>query len=103
MGDVITRVLLYDVGKIYVFSDITLAHRDGSKVSSSFTATSKTKSLGLTKMFFQIVDNVTEYLDHKYDLEALKAKKLVSAKTERIKILADGTLDKIVTKYIPAQ
>ena len=33
------------------------------------------------------------------DIDSLKAKKLVSAKTQRVKILADGTLDKAITVY----
>ena len=33
------------------------------------------------------------------DIEALKAKKLIPAKTQRIKVLADGTLDKALTVY----
>ena len=33
------------------------------------------------------------------DLDALKAKNLVSKKTQRVKILADGTLDKSLTVY----
>ena len=33
------------------------------------------------------------------DIDALKAKKLIPAKTQRIKVLADGTLDKVLTVY----
>lgn len=84
MGDVITRVLLYDKGKIFVLPDVTLAHRSGAANPSSFTAQQKKKLLTYTAMYFRIVNNVTAYLDGKYDLEPLKANRMAHVLRNRI-------------------
>lgn len=76
MGDVIHRVLRYDKGDVYVLPDITHAHRSGAETPTSFSAQQNKKALYYTKMFFRIVDNVTAYLDRKYDLEPLKANRM---------------------------
>lgn len=76
MGDVITRVLLYDKGDIFVLPDVTLAHRSGAANPTSFSFQQKGKSMYYTRMYFRIVDNVSAYLDGKYDLEPLKANRM---------------------------
>ena len=78
MGDVISRTIFYDMGNIFVLPDITHAHRDGSKDATSFSAQQHTKLLYYTEMYFRIVDNLTEYFDNKYNLEALKSNRLAA-------------------------
>lgn len=78
MGDVITRVLQYTNGPIYALSDITHAHRSGIKDSTSFSAQQRRKLLYYTKMYFRIVDNITNYLEGTYNLEALKSNRLAT-------------------------
>lgn len=73
MGDMITRILLYDRGPIYVLSDVMLVHRDGTKDQTSFSAQNLTKAIYYSYMYCRIVDNITKYLDYKYDLSAMKA------------------------------
>ena len=73
MGDVITRVLLYDKGDIFVLPDVMHAHRDGKANSTSFSATSKTKSIEYSYMYCKMVDAIERYFDGKYDLTQLKA------------------------------
>lgn len=76
MGDVISRVLIYDKGSIYVFDDLFLAHRDGAVTPTSYSATSKTKALNYTKMYIQIVEALENYLENRYDLKSLTANRL---------------------------
>lgn len=76
MGDVFSRVMIYDMGKMYVLPDITHAHRDGSLDKTSYTATNKENTIELTKMYFRIVDNITAYYGGKYNLEKLKANRM---------------------------
>ncbi len=76
MGDVITRVRLYDAGKIFVMPECMHAHRSGSATPSSFSYTSKSKALYYTKMYVQIVDALEEYFEGKYDLQDLKANRI---------------------------
>ena len=73
MGDVINRVLLYDSGSIYAMPDMFLAHRVSYSGGTSYTEQQKTKMLEYSYMYCRIVDNVSAYLDHKYDLSELKA------------------------------
>lgn len=76
MGDIITRVIIYDMGKLYVLPSVTHAHRDGAKDPTSYTAAQKDKAVEMSKMYMRIVDNLTEYFDGKYDLQALKAQRM---------------------------
>lgn len=76
MGDVLTRVLLYDKGSIFVMPEVTHAHRSGADTPTSFSAQQKTKALMYTKMYFRIINNLTAYFDGKYDLEPLKANRM---------------------------
>lgn len=92
MGDVITRMLLYDRGDIFVLPDVTLAHRSGADTPTSFSAQQKTKALMYTKMFFRIVDNLTAYFDGKYDLEPLKANRMGAMLRDRY--LCGANMDK---------
>lgn len=76
MGDVISRIIFYDRGPIFVLSDVTHAHRSGANDVTSFSAQQKTKLLYYTKMYFRIVDNLMEYFEGKYDLNELKSNRL---------------------------
>lgn len=73
MGDVINRVLLYDKGDIYVFREVMLAHRDGSKDKSSYTYAQINQSIEYSYMYGRLVDALEKYFDGKYDLSKLKA------------------------------
>lgn len=76
MGDIITRVVLYDKGPIFLLPDVTHAHRSGEANSTSYSYQQSTKLLFYTKMCFRIVDNLTNYFNHKYNLEALKSNRM---------------------------
>lgn len=84
MGDIITRVLIYDKGDIYVLPDVTHAHRDGRQNPTSFTATHAEKTIEYIQMYFRIVDNLTAYFDNKYDLAELKADRLSLAFLQKV-------------------
>ena len=73
MGDVITRVLLHVNGGIYAMPDMFLAHRVSYSAGTSYTEQQKTKMLEHSYMYCRIVDNISAYLDEKYDLSELKA------------------------------
>lgn len=73
MGDVITRVLLHVNGGIYALPDMFLAHREGSSGGTSYSFQQQTKMLEYSYMYCRIVDNITAYLDNRYDLSELKA------------------------------
>ena len=73
MGDVITRVLMHVNGGIYAMPDMFLAHRESYSAGTSYTHQQKTKMVEYSYMYCRIVDNVSAYLDHKYDLSELKA------------------------------
>lgn len=76
MSDVITRVMMYDAGKLYVLPDVAHAHRDGRENLTSFSAAQPEKSLEHTRMYFRIVDNIAAYFDGGYDLCSLKANRM---------------------------
>ncbi len=78
MGDIITRVSLYDQGKIFIMPDIMHAHRSGATTPSSFSYTSRTRALEYTKMYCRIVDALEVYFDGKYDLYELKANRIAA-------------------------
>lgn len=103
MGDIISRVIFYDRGPIFVLPDITHAHRDGSKDATSFTAQQQSKLLYHTKMYFRIVDDLTKYFDGKYNLEALKANRLAAVflATRFTNIKVDKTELKEVFSAVP--
>lgn len=73
MGDVITRVLLYDKGGIFVLPDVMHAHRAGEATPTSFTVGERSKSIQHSYMYCKMVDELEKYLDNKYDLAELKA------------------------------
>lgn len=73
MGDVITRVLLHVNGGVYALPDMFLAHREASSGGTSFTEQQKTKMIQYSYMYCRIVDNISAYLDQRYDLSELKA------------------------------
>ncbi len=78
MGDIISRVVFYDRGPIFVLPDVTHAHRSGLNDATSYSAQQKTKLLYYTKMYFRIVDNLTKYFDDKYNLTELKSNRLAA-------------------------
>lgn len=73
MGDVITRVLLYSYGDIFVLPDIMHAHSSGEENKTSFGYRSKTKSIEHSYVYCQIVDALEQYFEGKYNLSELKA------------------------------
>ena len=73
MGDIITRVMLHVNGGIYAMPDLFLAHRACYSGGTSYTAQQKTRMLEFSYMYCRIVDNVSAYLDNKYDLSEMKA------------------------------
>ena len=73
MGDVWARVLMYTKGSIYAMPDMFLAHRVSYSDGTSYTYQQKTRALEHAYMYCRIVDNISAYLDHKYDLSELKA------------------------------
>jgi len=67
MGDLITFTLLYDAGAIYVLKDVMAAHRAPAAVDkASFSFSERNKIIENSYMFIRIVNNVDEYLNHKY-------------------------------------
>lgn len=73
MGDVITRVLLYDKGNIFVLPDVMHAHRGGEANVTSFSYTNRARSIEYSYMYCKMVDALEKYLNFKYDLSLLKA------------------------------
>lgn len=73
MGDVISRVVLYDNGNIYCLPDIMHAHRMGSQDKASFFVQSKSDPIKYCYLYNKIVDALNEYFDNKYDLTPLLA------------------------------
>ena len=92
MGDVITRVLLYDQGKIFIMPDIMHAHRSGATTPSSFSYSNRTHALEYTKMYCRIVDALEIYFDGKYDLYELKANR--TAALMELKYIYKYNIDK---------
>lgn len=78
MGDVISRILIYDRGGIYVFPEPMLCHRDGSAVASSFSAQNKTKAVYYSEMYAELIHAIEEYYDGRYDLSSKIASRLAS-------------------------
>lgn len=78
MGDVISRVQIYDRGGIYVFPEPMLCHRDGSAVASSFSARNKTKAIYYTEMYAELIHAIENYYDGKYDLSPKIASRFAS-------------------------
>lgn len=68
MGDVVTRILLYDSGYIFCMSDVMHCHRMGSNDKSSFFVQSKIDPIKYCYMYNTIVKSLNEYLDNKYNL-----------------------------------
>ena len=73
MGDVITRTLLYDKGKIFLLPDVMHAHRSGATTPTSFSYSNRTRAIEYSYMYCKMVDALEAYLDNRYDLSALKA------------------------------
>lgn len=73
MGDVITRVMLYDKGYIFVMPDIMHAHRSGFANPTSYSSRGRAKSIEHSYMYNKMVDALEIYFDNKYDLSQLKA------------------------------
>ena len=76
MGDIINFSILYSFGPIYVFNDIMLAHRDGSKVSSSFSASQKNKMIFYSYMQMNIAKALNIYFDEKKDFSFIVVNRL---------------------------
>ena len=73
MGDIITRTLLYDKGKVYCLPDVMHAHREGSADKTSFFSNQITKAIEYSYMYCTIVDAMESYFNGKYKLGKLKA------------------------------
>lgn len=73
MGDVISRVLLYDKGRLFCLPDVSYAHRMGAQEKTSFYSSQRTKAIELSFMFIDIVHAIESYFEHKYDLSRLIA------------------------------
>ena len=73
MGDVITRCLLYDRGKIFVMPDVMHAHRMGTLDKTSFFVANQERAIELSYMYCDIVDAVNEYFHGRHDVSILKA------------------------------
>lgn len=78
MGDVISRIQIYDRGGIYVFPEPMLCHRDGSAVASSFSAQNQTKAIYYSEMYAELIHAIEDYYDGRYDLSAKIASRLAS-------------------------
>ncbi|MBQ7596688.1 MAG: glycosyltransferase [Clostridia bacterium] len=78
MGDVMTRILLYDKGDFYCMKDIMHAHRIGSRDKDSFYTKNKSDPLKYCYMYNDIVNALTEYLSGKYDLSSLISRRMGS-------------------------
>lgn len=76
MGDIIVFSLLYAYGPIYVFKDVMLAHRDGSKVSTSFSASQKNKMIYYSYMQMRIAKALEVYFDGKKDFSFIIVNRL---------------------------
>lgn len=76
MGDIISRVLLYDKGYLFCLPDVSYAHRMGNADKTSFFSTQKNKSVEYSYMYCSITDALEVYFDGKYDLSELKANRL---------------------------
>ena len=73
LGDVKTRVLLYDSGDIYCMKDIMHAHRMGANDKNSFFVKSKSDPIRYCYMYNTLVESLNEYFGNKYDFSPLLA------------------------------
>lgn len=73
MGDVISRVLLYDRGYIFCLPDVSYAHRMGAQEKTSFYSAQRTKAIDLSYMFIDVIHALDDYFEGKYNLEKLIA------------------------------
>ncbi len=73
MGDVISRCLLYDRGKIFVMPEVMHAHRKGAQDKTSFFVANRTRAIEMSYMYCNIVDAINEYFEGKHDVSILKA------------------------------
>lgn len=71
MFDIVSRVLMYDKGYIYVMPDIMHAHRMGSVDKTSFFYSQKTKAIQLSYTYYNIVKALNVYFKGKYDFTPL--------------------------------
>lgn len=76
MGDIINFSILYSSGPIYVFKDVMLAHRDGSKISSSFSASQKNKMIFYSYMQMNIAKALETYYDGTKDFSFIVVNRL---------------------------
>jgi len=85
MGDIITLVLLYNAGDLYVMNQVTAAHRAaGEKDVFSFSKTSAKDPVKYTYMYAQVVKDLNEYYDNRYDLTPLLANRISSLKISKL-------------------
>ncbi len=85
MGDVISFTLLYDMGDIYVLKDVMAAHRAaGKQDTSSYSHIQKSKAIELSYMYIRIVNNLDNYLEHKYDLSPMICNRIAGVKLAKI-------------------
>lgn len=76
MGDIYNFSILYVNGPIYVFKDVMLAHRDGSKVSTSFSKRQESKMIYYSYMQMEIARALEKYYDNKYDFSFIVVNRL---------------------------
>lgn len=76
MGDIISYSILYSNGPIYVFKDVMLAHRDGSMVSSSFSASQKNKMIYYSYMQMDIAKALDDYYEGTKDFSFIVVNRL---------------------------
>ena len=79
MGDTITFSLLFINGPIYLFPSLFLAHRDGGKVASSFSASNSNRYIEYTYMRMDIEKALTEYFHGEYDFSFLNVNRIADA------------------------
>lgn len=84
MGDVTNFAILYANGPIYVFKDVMLAHREGSKVSSSFSKQQETKMIYYSYLQMRIADALAEYFNHQIDFSFIVVNRLAEVLFARV-------------------
>ncbi len=100
MGDIISFSILYSAGPIYVFKDVMLAHRDGSKVSSSFSASQKNKIIFYSYMQMNIAKALTNYYDGKKDFSFIVVNRLAEVTITYLFFRKQINIDKLELKKL---
>lgn len=76
MGDIFNFSISYANGPIYVFKDVMLAHRDGGKVSSSFSKAQETKIIYYSYMQMDIAKALQKYYNGEIDFSFIVVNRL---------------------------